>query len=95
MYWKAFFVAIGNPKAIVFFTALFPQFINADAHQVSQYIVLVTTLSIIAFISFMIYALGGKQIGWLLRRPQAKKVFDRIIGSIFIGIGVNLATSEN
>jgi threonine/homoserine/homoserine lactone efflux protein len=61
MYWQAFFVAIGNPKAIVFFTALFPQFINANTQQVYQYIILVTTLSVIAFVSFMIYALGGKQ----------------------------------
>lgn len=95
MYWQAFFVAIGNPKAIVFFTALFPQFINTGDREVYQYIILVATLSVIAFTSFMIYALGGKQIGWLLRRPKAKKCFDRLIGGAFIGIGVNLALSES
>jgi threonine/homoserine/homoserine lactone efflux protein len=95
MFWKAFFVAAGNPKAIVFFTALFPQFINANAHQFHQYIILVMTLSVVAFFSFMIYAFGGNQIGWLLKQPKARKYFNRIIGGVFIGIGINLATSKS
>lgn len=95
MYGQAFFVAIGNPKAIVFFTALFPQFINANTHQMQQYLILVITLSVIAFISFMIYALGGSQIGGLLKRPQIKKYFKRVVGSVFVGLGINLATSRN
>ena len=95
MYGQAFLVAMGNPKAIVFFTALFPQFINISNHQMHQYLILVITLSAIAFISFMVYALGGNQIGWLLKRPQVKKYFNRIVGSVFVGLGINLATTRN
>ena len=37
MYLQAAFVTAGNPKAIVFFTAIFPQFINPNATYLPQF----------------------------------------------------------
>jgi threonine/homoserine/homoserine lactone efflux protein len=87
-------VAIGNPKAIIFFTALFPQFINQQGQQLPQFIVMVVTLSVIAFVCFMTYAIGGHQIGHLLKRASARKIFNRLISCTFVGIGLSLAVSK-
>ena len=94
MFWQAFFVAIGNPKAIIFFTALFPQFFNRQGQQLSQFVVMVITLAVIAFMCFMIYAVGGHQIGYLLKQASARKYFNRIIGCTFVGVGLSLVASE-
>ena len=50
---QAFWVAAGNPKAIVFFTALFPQFINTRGAHFEQLAVMVVTLAGIAFACFI------------------------------------------
>ena len=42
MFFQAVFVTAGNPKAIVFFTAVFPQFINQKAPFLQQFIVLLS-----------------------------------------------------
>ncbi|MFC1976574.1 LysE family translocator [Chloroflexota bacterium] len=94
MFWQAFFVAIGNPKAIIFFTALFPQFIHQKGQQLPQFFVMAVTLAIIAFVSFMIYAVGGHQIGSLLKQTNARKWFNRLISCTFIGAGLSLVASE-
>jgi threonine/homoserine/homoserine lactone efflux protein len=49
---------------------------------------------VIAFTCFMIYAIGGHQIGALLKQANARKIFNRIIGCTFVGVGLSLVTSE-
>ena len=94
MFWQAFFVAIGNPKAIIFFTALFPQFINQQGQQLPQFAVMVLTLAVIAFVCFMVYAIGGHQIGHLLKQASARKIFSRLMSCTFVGVGLSLAVSR-
>jgi len=94
MFRQAFFVAIGNPKAIIFFTALFPQFINQQGQRLPQFVVMVVTLSVIAFVCFMIYAIGGHQIGHLLKQANTRKNFNRLISCTFVGLGLSLAVSK-
>jgi homoserine/homoserine lactone efflux protein len=94
MFWQAFFVAIGNPKAIIFFTALFPQFINQQGQHLLQFAVMVLTLAVIAFVCFMIYAIGGHQIGYLLKQANARKNFNRLLSCTFIGLGLSLAVAK-
>ena len=59
---QGFYVAAANPKAIVFFAALFPQFIDPTSPPLAQYLILVVPLSIIAFGCMMIYTLSGARI---------------------------------
>ena len=44
MFFQAFGVAQSNPKAIVFLTALFPQFMNINEALIPQFSVLIATL---------------------------------------------------
>ena len=94
MYLQAAFVTAGNPKAIVFFTAVFPQFIDPDAAYIPQFGMLMGTGGIIAFGCFMIYAIGGQKIVTLFSKATVGKYFNKIIGGTFIGAGIGLATSN-
>ena len=94
MYLQAAFVTAGNPKAIVFFTAVFPQFIDPNAAYLSQFYILISICTFIAFNCFMIYAIGGQKIVSLLSKATIGKYIKRVIGSTFIGVGVGLAASN-
>jgi threonine/homoserine/homoserine lactone efflux protein len=95
MYLQAAFVTAGNPKAIIFFTAVFPQFIDPDASYISQCSMLMGTGGIIAFGCFMIYAMGGQKVVALFSKATVGKYFNKIIGGTFIGAGIGLASSNN
>ena len=92
---QAFGVAISNPKAIVFLTALFPQFININEALIPQFFILIATLMIFSFSFLMLYALLAHNAKSWLTKPNRVKFFNRTSGSIFIGFGVLLATSSN
>jgi len=91
---EAFLVTMGNPKAIVFFTALFPQFINRDKETVFTLFILITLLLIIAFICMMIYIVFGRNIHRVLINTKRIIFFNRVIGFSFIGLGIGLVFSK-
>ena len=94
MYMQSAFVTAGNPKAIIFFTAVFPQFINPDAPYLSQFFILVSTCILSAFCCFMIYAIGGQKIASLFSNTSVMKYIRKTIGGTFIGAGIGLAVSN-
>jgi homoserine/homoserine lactone efflux protein len=94
MHLQAAFVTAGNPKAIVFFTAVFPQFIDPKATYFFQSCILIGTCAFIAFSCFMIYAIGGQKIVSLFSEVTVGKYVRRIIGGTFIGAGIGLAANH-
>ncbi len=94
MFMQAAFVTAGNPKAIVFFTAVFPQFIDPNVAFLSQSCILLSICVFIAFFCFMIYAVGGQKIVSLFSQATVGKYIQRVIGSTFIGAGIGLAVSN-
>ena len=95
IFFQALGVALSNPKAIVFLTALFPQFININQALIPQFSILIATLMLFSFSFLMFYALLAHNIRNWLTKPNRIKAFHRTSGSIFIGVGVLLATSSN
>ena len=91
MYLQAVCVTAGNPKAIVFFTAVFPQFIDLKSACIPQFCLLTTILAIIAFACFMIYAFSGQKIVTLFSRTSILKYIKTIIGTSYITAGLHLA----
>lgn len=94
MYLQAALVTAGNPKAIVFFTAVFPQFIDPHAAYLTQFVMLMGTGGFIAFGCFMIYAMGGQKIVTFFSKAIVWKYINKIIGGTFIGAGIGLASSN-
>jgi len=87
MFTQAFFIAMGNPKAIIFFTALFPQFISTDGTPLLQYILMTLSLGIIAFTCMMIYSIAGAKATRFFRTSAIGKYLNKITGGIFITVG--------
>ncbi|MBV7434085.1 LysE family transporter [Cardiobacteriaceae bacterium TAE3-ERU3] len=91
---SGFIVGISDPKAILFFTALFPQFIQLDNAMLPQYLVFVSTFVILELSWLLFYAhWRTRSSAWLLKKSRAK-LFNRLTGTVFIGTGVLLSTSE-
>lgn len=83
-------VATTNPKAILFFAALFPQFIEPNGPILLQFFVITTTFVIATMASHVIYVfLAYHAKGWLTAN-QRLQVFNRIAGGMYMLLGIAL-----
>lgn len=94
MFNEAFFIALANPKAVVFFTALFPQFLNTQTGGIVQYSILLSSLAVVAFLCMMLYAVSGKKIAFLFQKELIKRYFNKVVGAGFIGFGLTLLSKK-
>ena len=95
LFFQAFIVAVSNPKAIVFLTALFPQFLNIDTPLIPQFLILIATLMTLSFTFLMLYAFLAHKAKTWLARPNRFRYVSCTSGAIFMGFGVLLATSSD
>ncbi len=84
LYRQGFLVAASNPKALLFAGAFLPQFIDSTQPRAAQFAWLVGTFAVIESTCYSIYAFGGKGLSVALRRPDVRRNFDRVAGSVFI-----------
>ncbi|MCL1124042.1 LysE family translocator [Shewanella surugensis] len=92
---QAFTVGISNPKDLLFFSALFPQFIDMSLPQLPQLLILALTWAIIDFSFVMIYASLANVLAPKLTESQKLHWFDRFSGAIFITLAGLLITRNN
>lgn len=90
---QEFTVAIGNPKAILVFTAFFPQFVAPDAYATS-YLLLGATFLVLEVVAIALYAQLGARMRGLTRNGRAMRWFNRVSGSMMIGFGLLLAAAR-
>jgi homoserine/homoserine lactone efflux protein len=87
-----FFLQAANPKAILFFTAILPQFIDAHHNVAFQILVLGISSILVEFVILFVYGqLAGRALS-TARSPRFEKLTNRIAGSLLIGAGVGLAS---
>lgn len=83
-------VAMSNPKAILFFTALFPQFLDTQRALLPQFSIMVGTFMALSFVTLMTYGTLAKHLTrWLSSRSRVTWV-NRLMGSAFIGLGLSI-----
>ncbi len=87
-------ITAGNPKAIIFFTAVFPQFIDPNISYMLQSITLISLCAVIAFICFMLYAIIGQKLVNLFAQAKIQQRINKLIGGGFISAGIGLASSN-
>jgi threonine/homoserine/homoserine lactone efflux protein len=86
-----FFLQAANPKALLFFTAILPQFIDERHSVVFQILVLgVSSIVVEFFILFAYGQLAGRALA-TARSPRFEKVTNRVAGSLLFGAGIGLA----
>ena len=89
MYRDGFLVAGLSPKALVFFSTVFIQFINFDNNVISQFLILTITWLVLDFLSLMIYGLAAGRISeWLKGNPRT---LNTISACVLVIIAVTVA----
>lgn len=89
---ESFLLSISNPKPILFFTALFPQFIKPSSARLLQFLVLTGIFMLLSLMTLLSYGLASRKMIILLSQPRIATRVSRVIGLCFIGFGVLLLT---
>lgn len=87
-------VAISNPKAILFFAAFLPQFIDPTESLFNQFVVMAATFMAVEFAFEIFLATCSQRLIPWLSQSRNTRWFQRITGTTFIGAGTLLAAME-
>lgn len=93
---QAFAITLLNPKAIVFYMAFFPLFIDPARHQgLLTFGVMAATIAALAFLYGLVVVLLTHFLAERLRAsPVIGRILEKIAGVFLIGFGVKLALSK-
>jgi threonine/homoserine/homoserine lactone efflux protein len=85
-----------NPKVALFFLALMPQFITAgSANKVGAFLALGLSFVALGVVWCLVLAIAAARLrGVFLRRPSMANVLNKIAGTLFIALGLRLATAR-
>ena len=87
-----FLVAGTSPKAWLFFTTIFPTFIDFNSNYVVQFIILIITYMVLDFATLIGYAiLANKAIVWIKANP---KVINTISACVLLIIAIIIAVTQ-
>lgn len=93
-YVRGLLVGASNPKALLFFGALFPQFIDPTAPQAPQFAVLGLTFVCFEMGWLLIYAFSAARARRWLGQPGPARWFRRANGVVFLAAAGLVATSR-
>lgn len=88
LYREGLCLALTNPNAIIFITALFPQFIASGKPLLPQFCVLTLTFMVLSFCVLMLYASMGQLARGHCVRCFKSGGFRRVTGLVFIVLGL-------
>ncbi|WP_333767597.1 LysE family translocator [Streptomyces sp. IBSBF 2435] len=93
--WEGFVVGVTNPKTMVFFAAVLPQFVDRGAGRVhEQMLVLGLVFTVIALLCDSVWALGASAArAWFARSPRRMATVGGTGGLAMIGLGVTVAVT--
>ena len=90
---QGFLVMLSNPKALLFFGAFIPQFVDPGADYTRQLVFLGVTFMVVATGFDAAYAFASARAGALLSR-QRVKLLERMSGGFLVTAGLWLAFSR-
>jgi threonine/homoserine/homoserine lactone efflux protein len=91
---QEFMIAAGNPKAILIFTAVFPQFIDPAGAYQTQFALLGVTFLATEIVAALVYILAGRGVGLLDLTEKGRRWLNRITGGGFIAAAALLAAAR-
>jgi len=87
LFMQGMLVAASNPKSLLFFTAFFPQFIDASAPFMPQFLLLSLTFVVVDFVLLGAGAFGVGRIAPWLRQSHVVRWINRACGGLFALLG--------
>lgn len=78
------FIAIGNPKSLIYMLAIIPPFINPEASIAPQVAILAALALIIDLPIGALYIVAGQRLARLMERAATRRWIDRAIGTLFL-----------
>ncbi len=81
-----------NPKGTAFMLAVVPQFLTPGEPLLAQYLIIAATLTLTDLVANAFYAALAARILGALRTPARRRTINRVFGSLFVALGVLLAT---
>jgi len=92
VFMRGFWVNITNPKGIIFFAAVLPQFIDVARPQAPQYAIFAATTFAVDLAVMMVYTALAARVLRVMRDPAKLRWVNRTLGGAFIAAGVALAS---
>ncbi|MGF6527440.1 LysE family translocator [Variovorax sp. PvP013] len=93
---QALFITLLNPKAIVFYMAFFPLFVDPARHQgLTTFAVMALTIAVLTFLYGLTATLLTHFLAERLRaNPRVKTTLEKLAGVFLIAFGIKLAISR-
>lgn len=92
---EGFVVGVTNPKSVILFAAILPQFIDRSAGHVPLQMLLLSLVSFpIALISDSTWSVGADAVrSWFARSPRRLELVGGLGGLAMIGLGLSVAAT--
>jgi leucine efflux protein len=93
---QALLITLLNPKAIVFYMAFFPLFVDPSRHQgLPTFAAMAATIAVLTFAyGLTITLLTHHLAGHLKRNPAISRALEKLAGVVLIGFGIKLVLSR-
>lgn len=91
---EGFLISISNPKAVIFFMSVFPQFIDPAKDYLPQVSLLAITFSVLVIPIHSLYTLLATYAKAKLTSAKGRSTLNKTTGGIFVGLGVGIAASS-
>lgn len=88
---EGFLVSSSNPKSVIFFMSIFPQFVDLSADYTPQLILLAVTFSALVLVIHTAYAVFSSFAKSRLTLRNSGAIVNKISGGIFVSLGLGLA----
>jgi len=93
---ETMFITLLNPKAIMFYFAFFPQFIDPEQHQgMITFVFMAITIAVLGFMyCFGVVVITHNMAARIRANPKVSGYLQKIAGLFLIGFGLKLALGK-
>lgn len=95
-YRQGFISTILNPKALLYYVSVLPQFLSTGGIEVKSQVAILSIIVIIVILIWFLFCVFVFQyIKLLFSQPKIKAAFDYMVGIILIGLSIHLLLSKS
>ncbi|MFI0471023.1 LysE family translocator [Saccharopolyspora sp. 5N102] len=80
-----------NPKIVLIFLTLLPQFVSTDEPKLATTAVLAAIFLGLALLWWRLFSLLVAALGRFLTRERVRRIFERVTGTVLVALGLRMA----